>query len=251
MTPSAQAAAHDANFIEAIGLLAELAPAGSRAAFGAVQVVVSGVPVAFFNAGWVVEPPAPDDLAAAVSHLRGSSVPFVLHVRSDLDCEDTVAGLGLRADGVLPCFALAPRPIPPVPAGLEIRRVGPGEWDDFSMVTATGFGMPRELLDALYSPKMLDLPIVRAYLAVAGGEPVATAVAIRTGTTLGVYNIATVPEARGHGYGTAVTWNLMRDTEPGWEVAVLQASDMGRPIYERMGFQLVREFVEFGVAPSE
>lgn len=248
MTPSEQAAAHDANFVEAIGLMADLAPAGSRATFGAVPVVLSGVPVAFFNAGWVIEPPEADDLAAAVGHLRQSSVPFVLHVRSDLDCEDTVGALGLRADGVLPCFALAPRPIPPGPASLEILRVGPDEWDDFSMVTARGFGMPRELLDALYSPNMLDLPIVRAYLAVANDEPVATAVAIRTGTTLGVYNIATVPEARGRGYGTAVTWNLMRDTEPGWEVAVLQASDMGRPIYERMGFRLVREFLEFAIS---
>ena len=46
--------------------------------------------------------------------------------------------------------------------------------------------------------------------------------------------ISTVSSARGRGYGEALTWaaTLVDPTLP----AVLFASDLGRPVYERMGF---------------
>jgi GNAT superfamily N-acetyltransferase len=106
------------------------------------------------------------------------------------------------------------------------------------------------MVDALYAPAVLDDPAVRAYVGYVADRPVVVSASFRTGPTLGVYNIGTVEEARGHGYGTAATWHLMRDADPGWEVAVLQASEMGRPIYERMGFQLIREYIEFVHRPG-
>jgi predicted GNAT family acetyltransferase len=81
-------------------------------------------------------------------------------------------------------------------------------------------------------------------------RPVATALSVRTGDVVGIYSVATLPEARGHGYGTALTWMTLADAEPGVRAAVLQASPMGRPVYERMGFRLVREFVELGEATA-
>lgn len=246
MTPSEQAAAHDVNMVSFLRTTARLLPEGSETTYGKIPVVITGIPVPFFNGAWVLDPPARDDLEAALRHLRDSGLPFILHVRSDLpDLEETFAPLGLQADGLLPCFALAPRPVPPAPNGLEMRRVGEAEWDDFLATTAAGFGMPLPMVEALYAPGILDEPDIRAYVGYAEGRPAVTSLASRSGDTLGVYSIGTVPEARGRGFGTAATWHLMRDAEPGWEVAVLQASDMGRPIYERMGFQLVRELVEY------
>jgi GNAT superfamily N-acetyltransferase len=46
--------------------------------------------------------------------------------------------------------------------------------------------------------------------------------------------VATAPSARGHGYGTALTWAAI-DAAPGLP-AVLIASDDGRPVYDKMGF---------------
>jgi len=46
--------------------------------------------------------------------------------------------------------------------------------------------------------------------------------------------VATVPEARGRGYGEAVTWSATM-AEPDLP-AMLIATDMGRPVYERMGY---------------
>jgi GNAT superfamily N-acetyltransferase len=245
MTPAEQAAAHDRNFVAALSLIASTAGAGSTTQVGAIPVAITGFAAAFFNAAWVVEPPDPRDLREVVAVLRASGLPFTLHVRSDLP--DVIAGapaIGLTAEGRLPCFAIEPGPIPPAPRALAIERVDLRGWDAFRDVTAEGFGMPLAAVEVLYPPGLLDDSRVRAFVGSVDGRKVATAVSVRTGTTIGAYSIATVPDARGRGFGTALTWHLLADADPGWDVAVLQASEMGRPVYERMGFKLVREFAE-------
>jgi len=57
---------------------------------------------------------------------------------------------------------------------------------------------------------------------------------------VGVYAVATTPSARGRGYGEALTWAAVA-SEPNLP-ATLQASEMGRPIYERMGFRTMASF---------
>lgn len=245
MTPEQQATAHDANFVGFFQAAAGVLDAGTQATYGSVPVVTTGVPAPFFNGGWVTQPASPSDIGSALEHLRGSGMPFVLHVRSDLpSAERLLSPFGIDPDGVLPCLAIEPVPVPQAPPELVMRRVGDAEWDDFLDATGRGFGMPRAMVEALYAPALLAMPGVRAYVGYAGEEPVTVSTSFRSDATLGIYSVATVAEARGNGYGTAATWHLLRDAEPGWEVAVLQASDMGRPIYERMGFRLVREFIE-------
>ena len=46
--------------------------------------------------------------------------------------------------------------------------------------------------------------------------------------------VATLPDARGKGYGTALTWRAV-EVAPDLP-AVLIASDDGQPVYEKMGF---------------
>ena len=77
-----------------------------------------------------------------------------------------------------------------------------------------------------------------------------TGLGIRSGRTIGVYNIATIESARGRGYGAAITRQVVADgIAAGCDVAILQASDMGYPVYERMGFRTVVEYVGY-VDPS-
>ncbi|MCC6618306.1 MAG: GNAT family N-acetyltransferase [Chloroflexi bacterium] len=244
------AAAHDENFVETFRIVFGGRPGASLATYGTIPVAVTGVPFAFFNAAWILGPSVPADVEAALGHLRGSGLPFVVHVRADLaGIGSTVEAIGLVAGSQrLPCFAMPPRPVPPAPPELAFRRVGESEWADFLAVQATDIPSPG--LDALYLPEMLERPAVRAFVGYVGTVPVTTAMAVRAGATLGIYSIATVPDQRGRGYGTAATWHLMRDAEPGWEAAVLQSSEMGRPVYERMGFELVGEFVEYRERPS-
>jgi len=73
------------------------------------------------------------------------------------------------------------------------------------------------------------------------GRPVTTATAYVSDGFVGVYAVATTADARGRGYGEAVTWaaTLSRPDLP----ATLQASEQGRSVYERMGYRTVAEFV--------
>jgi predicted GNAT family acetyltransferase len=54
-----------------------------------------------------------------------------------------------------------------------------------------------------------------------------------------VYAIATIPSARRRGYGAAMTARVVTDgLAAGCDVAALQASELGRPTYERLGFRV-------------
>lgn len=72
------------------------------------------------------------------------------------------------------------------------------------------------------------------------GRAVATATAWVSDGFVGVYVVATRPEARGRGFGEALTWaaTLCRPDLP----ATLQASEMGKAVYERMGYRTVADF---------
>jgi GNAT superfamily N-acetyltransferase len=84
---------------------------------------------------------------------------------------------------------------------------------------------------------------VAVYAGYADGEPVSSGLGIRIGRTIGVYNIATVERARRRGYGAAMTSRVVADgAAAGCDVAILQASPMGLPVYERLGFRTVLEY---------
>ena len=79
----------------------------------------------------------------------------------------------------------------------------------------------------------------RTWVGRVDGRAVTTSTAYISDGYVGLYAVATTPAARGRGYGEAVTWSatLCRPELP----ATLQASQMGRPIYERMGYRTIAE----------
>jgi hypothetical protein len=74
----------------------------------------------------------------------------------------------------------------------------------------------------------------RVFLAGLDGEVAATALAFGHAGVTGVYLVGTRKSARGRGLGEAVSWAATR-AFPG-QPAVLQASEMGLGVYERMGY---------------
>jgi ribosomal protein S18 acetylase RimI-like enzyme len=82
------------------------------------------------------------------------------------------------------------------------------------------------------------------------GLPVTAGLGWRTGRTIGVYNIATIPTARRRGFGEAMTARVLADGEAaGCDVGALQASSMGRPIYQRLGFRTVLRYTGYVEPP--
>jgi GNAT superfamily N-acetyltransferase len=128
------------------------------------------------------------------------------------------------------------------PAGLEVRPATTEQGRrDYLRVTAESyatFQQPRELTeDCFVALESVCAPHVQGFVGYAGGEPVAAAAVYVTHGVAGIGWVGTVPAHRGHGYAEAVTWAAVREGfRRGGAFANLQASPMGRPVYERMGF---------------
>ena len=76
------------------------------------------------------------------------------------------------------------------------------------------------------------------YLAWLNGEPVATAMATYASGVVGIYNVVTLPAARGRGIGRSVTLaSLLEARARGYRVAVLHSTEMGVSVYQRLGFR--------------
>ena len=129
--------------------------------------------------------------------------------------------------------------IPSPPPGLEVRRVSLEEgYDDFVVTMSVASGMPVESGYHLISPELFDALWVEHYTGYVDGQAVATSTLVASHRVAGVYNISTLEGHRRKGYGTALSWHaIARGTELRANIASLQATEMGAPLYERMGFR--------------
>jgi len=94
--------------------------------------------------------------------------------------------------------------------------------------------------------ELVSQPGVELYVGYADGKAVATSALIASRGTVGVVNVGCVESRRRRGYGEAMTWHAVRGGRAwGCEIASLQASAMGQPVYERMGFRLVTGYRTF------
>jgi GNAT superfamily N-acetyltransferase len=130
------------------------------------------------------------------------------------------------------------------PAGLEIEEVRTHEQlVAFRETAFRGFGHPVAAARLFLNERLLALPNARLYAGLAGGSVVATSILFTTGDVAGIYWVATLEEARGRGYGAALTWAAVAGgQQAGCRIASLQASALGRPVYARMGFAHVLDY---------
>lgn len=128
-----------------------------------------------------------------------------------------------------------------VPATPVIEPIDPDDPQDVAtgqLVFADGFGGPVEVLGPLMAAEVLRIPGNTGWI----GRVDAAAVTVGFGAVraghVGVFNIATPEAHRRRGYGRAVTaQTVAAGVAAGAHTAYLQASAMGYPVYERMGFR--------------
>jgi len=130
------------------------------------------------------------------------------------------------------------------PAGVEIVTVddvrGLDAWEELQRraldLDPTRARAWRDAHDRALSA---EVPL-RDWIALLDGVPVAAAALFVGAGVAGIYNVATVPEARGRGIGRAVTTAaLVEAVARGQHTAVLGSSEMGYPVYRRLGFREV------------
>jgi GNAT superfamily N-acetyltransferase len=244
----------------------DLYPGAASGQDDAVAWFATGLPATFFNQVLTIgERPDGGSLERAIAAIRARGVLFHVRLRAGIDDElaPRLVELGFREDQDESIPGMAAWPIAdglpgpagrdPAPDDLEIRPVDDDpSFDEHLGVVADGFGMPLELARRLLPPASLDRPGLAAFTGYRDGRPISTSFAYTANDTVGVYNVATLFEARRRGYGAAMTRRAVDDgRKRGATVAILQASAMGRRVYEALGFEEVvwyRAFLE--VSPS-
>ena len=105
-------------------------------------------------------------------------------------------------------------------------------------------GTPAAVATATFAElESLVGPTVRAVVAWHDDDPVAAAMVVVSDGVAGVNYVGTVPEARGRGLGELTTrWATNAGFDLGAEVAALQASPMGEPVYRRMGYKEITRY---------
>ncbi|MGD2145438.1 MAG: GNAT family N-acetyltransferase [Anaerolineae bacterium] len=211
---------------------------------------ITGVPHPFMNGIFrtqLTPDDADDEIRRTLASFKARQVPFMWWVGSATQPADL--GRRLEAHGLAYCEdtpgmaadLLALREDSASPAGLTIQTVGDedtlAQWVSAAVI---GFEMPETGEDPcfdLFAGVGFDLPL-RNYLGLLGGKPVAASQLFLAAGVAGIYYVATVPEARRHGIGTAMTLASLREARAmGYRIGILQSSEMGLRVYGRLGFE--------------
>lgn len=137
----------------------------------------------------------------------------------------------------------------PMPSGLTIQRVTDDETlKKWCQICATGFGAPDFVGDAYCDfIHHVDPDTVLAYLGWRNGQPIATSLLLLAAGVAGIYNVATIPEARRQGIGTMMTLIPLHDArDRKYKVGILQSSKMGTDVYRSLGFQEYCKIGQYG-----
>lgn len=130
---------------------------------------------------------------------------------------------------------VAPRPLP----GLTIRRVTTDEdvtWFE-TLAFLAADGAPPERPGELHPPGSQRLPGLTLVVAELDGAGVGTSLSVATPRVNNIGAVTVMPAYRGRGIGAALTLAAMA-CAPGLP-SVLSATELGRPVYRRLGFEEV------------
>lgn len=219
----------------------------------------TGIPMPLFNTVILTaaDPAIVDSaLARAAEFIATEGQPVLWRVSPNAASPDVLATLeqaGLRLEFREPALiaALASMPSPEPVEGLTIETAttpaGRAEW---AALACDGFGLADDVRAAMSVAESTipdgEYETQFRYTGYLGGKPVAVSSLVMAGGLAGIYAVATLPEARKRGIGAAMTLHATSEGKAkGADITVLQATDMGRPIYERIGFRVAFPYLAY------
>ena len=158
--------------------------------------------------------------------------------------------LGWVARETIHCMAADLQSIPSLEntENLQILEVDQNEHKLWVDVMSEGYELPRDFVERIgpAAQRITNCPDniqFRFFLALENGFPTSTSAHMVTDSVIGIYDVSTRPAYRGRGLGRFVTLApLLNARNEGYKTAVLQASEMGAPIYENIGLESVGTF---------
>jgi hypothetical protein len=200
----------------------------------------------------------PDKVGEVVAYFKKKDLPITWYVgpsSTPPELEEHLETRGFTTDWALRGMALElenvlPREPPP---GLSIRAIeNPRSLETCVDIAARSYGFD-DISSPLFKKTYLNFgcsPSKRWFQGTMNGVPVATSLLVLHGALAVTWLVATLPEERGRGIGTAMTLEtLLLAKELGYDYVVLQASESGLPVYERMGFKEYCKVKEYFMNP--
>lgn len=203
---------------------------------------------------------ADDHIDAIIRHFDDRAVNhfWLVHptaMPGDLDRRLTARGLG-EVDAftgmvVEPGHLTAD--IPDVD-GVDFHEIKPAEANLVLEMVAKRWSVPTDAmphLQAFFRAARIgeDGSPMRGWLATMNGLPIGKGFTYRSGNVVGLYGVATRPEARGKGIGSALCARALRDSsDRDVDLLVLHSSQMARSLYAGFGFREVAPFRLFARA---
>jgi hypothetical protein len=239
-------------FAEAWRLMCTPAPGHTAAAAGGVEYIFSGRPIAFFNVAVLTGRGIDTDaLKARAEHACAwastKGVPWLFIVtREGLDPATDPAAV-LDACGLAPIMALTGMyahrvaPAAHVPDGLQLTVPrSDSECSAVVDVNAAAYGMDLEAAKELIGQHSFWTDQF-AVLGLTGGRPVCCAAVLMVDGIRYVALVATDPAQQRRGYADAAMRRALELSAAvhGERPTVLHATDAGRPVYERMGYEVI------------
>jgi GNAT superfamily N-acetyltransferase len=179
---------------------------------------------------------------------RGFSIWVRGEQDEDADLLAAADSAGLQQVYAMPEMILGqPVAAPSLPVGAQLRRLTSAEEvEDYWRIAAAAYqslGFPPETFDFYTERSGLLAGNVAAFVADLDGEPVSIAMTIVSHGVAGIYWVGSLERARRKGLGQATTTAATNaGFELGADVASLQASPMGAPIYADMGYETLFEY---------
>lgn len=251
VSPELLARAHS-NYHELYRAMARITSDCTISERDGLVLVYSGNLLPHFNCAIVTRAPNdPDELIKRARSFFTLFAPpgqrWALNASGDLIplVRDAAARAGMLELSRSPGMLLMPLDGDPPPVrGLRIETANDPETLRLYNDTMTaGFGGEWAQPGILEDRTLLDAPGLTHYIGYFNDEPVATAMRFVSHRIAGVFNVSTIPSARRRGIGAAITWRAALDGRAeGCIASYLQASDMGEPVYRRMGYRTIAEY---------
>lgn len=205
---------------------------------------ILGAPHPFGNLAIFSRDATPDDIQRDARSLCDDGFPSAILFLDEGAPEQLAAAreLGFEPAESMPCMTVTPATLAPtsIPNGYTLREVSVSESDAWTRAVSDGYGLPVSVGE-LFSIERAESRCAgntRYFAVERAGEMVATSLLYLHNGYAGIYGVATRPEHRRRGLAAHLTAEpLRRAWDMGYTTGLLQASEMGAPVYAGLGFQ--------------
>jgi hypothetical protein len=231
---------------------------GSELRFASRALIgFTGGPTADFNLA-LIDACAEDEALfveyVELAYKKGAPCLFMLSGACAGRLERLAKGLGLTEAGTAPLMALEEGPAFQVQAPFSVERVtekaGMGVEAD---LVASAFALDRQWVGRTFCAEtLLEAPVISFFLAYKEGEAFSGVTTTTSGTTVGIWSMATPANRQRMGAGrAALVGAIEHHRRLGATTFYLIATPAGKPLYESLGFTIVETAHLWVAGPAE